>query len=142
MPGRDPAEPRRSLRSQVERRAHGRCEYCHAPQSACGYRFHLDHITPPSAGGSDGLPNRALACAPCNLAKSDRVSGADPRTGAIVPLFHPRLHRWQEHFRWSADRQTLVGATPTGRATVVVLDLNSALRRQARRLWFAMGWLP
>ena len=48
---------RRSLRARVEARAEGRCEYCQAPQIACGYRFHLDHIVPVVAGGSDEEAN-------------------------------------------------------------------------------------
>jgi len=40
----------------------------------------------------------------------------------MVPLFHPRRDAWMEHFRW--DRAFVVGITPTGRATVAVLDLN------------------
>jgi hypothetical protein len=89
---------RRSLRARIEERAGGRCEYCQAPQSVCGYRFHLEHIVPVTLGGSDAEANRALACASCNLAKADRVSGRDPLTGEEVPLFHPRVHLWQDHF--------------------------------------------
>jgi hypothetical protein len=59
-----------------------------------------------------------------------------------VPLYDPRRQAWQEHFRWADDRQTLLGLTPTGRATVVALDLNNDFRREARRLWFETGWLP
>jgi hypothetical protein len=93
-------------------------------------------------GGSDALPNRALACATCNLAKSDKTVGIDARTGAEVGLFNPRIHVWEEHFRWAKDHQTLVGRTPTGRATVATLDMNSEVHREARRLWFETGWLP
>jgi hypothetical protein len=107
-----------------------------------GYRFHLEHIIPRAHGGSDGLHNRALACATCNLAKGDRTAGIDPRTGAAVGLFNPRTQDWEDHFRWANDRRTLVGRTPTGRATIVALDMNSDLHREARRLWFETGWLP
>jgi hypothetical protein len=37
-------------------------------------------------------------------------------------LFHPRRHKWDRHFRWNGPR--LVGRTPIGRTTVVVLALN------------------
>ena len=131
-----------SLRRQIELRALGRCEYCRAPQSACGYRFHLEHIVPRVEGGSDGLTNRALACAACNLAKSDRTTGVDRKTGRTVPLFNPRTDAWDEHLRWLDDGQTIIGATPSGRATVVVLDLNAPMRLAARELWFGAGLLP
>jgi HNH endonuclease len=136
-------EPREAkLRRRVEQRAGGRCEYCRAPQHACGYRFHLEHIRPKALGGSDAFPNRALACASCNLAKADRVTGGDPVTDTEVPLFHPRTMAWADHFAWENDCQTVAGLTPTGRATVAALDLNSDLRRQARRLWVEAGLLP
>jgi hypothetical protein len=131
-----------ALRSLVERRARRRCEYCRAPQPVCGYRFHLEHVVSCCQGGSDAPDNRALACASCNLAKADRASGPDPHTQVVVPLFDPRRQRWGVHFRWANDRQTLEGKTAAGRATVRALDLNNELRLEARRLWFATGWLP
>jgi hypothetical protein len=76
-----------ALRRLVERRAEGRCEYCRAPQRVCGYRFHIEHILPVAHGGEDGPDNRALACASCNLAKSDRQTGIDPVSGTEVPRF-------------------------------------------------------
>jgi len=130
------------LRRRVETRAGGRCEYCHAPQTACGYRFHLEHIVPGAEGGSDEIDNRALACAACNLAKGDRTMSVDPETGQTVALFDPRTNAWDEHFRWQDDPPTIVGVTPEGRATVVALDLNGELRLDARRLWFDAGLLP
>lgn len=133
---------RRSLRARLEERARGRCESCHATQSVCGYRFHLEHIVPITQGGSDGAANRALACASCNLAKADRISGRDPLTGEEVTLFHPRIPLWEEHFSWSDDQHTLIGRTVTGRATIAALDMNSELRLAARPLWFAVGLLP
>ena len=37
------------------------------------------------------------------------VSGIDPETGTVVPLFHPRQDSWDDHFRW--DHVELVGLT-------------------------------
>ena len=133
---------RSGLRDRMEDRAGRRCEYCLAPQDACGYHFHLEHIIPAMRGGTDEEANRALACASCNLAKSDRVSALDPLTGAETPLFHPRSQNWREHFRWNEDQRTLTGLTAVGRATVSGLDLNSELRQTARSFWFAAGLLP
>ncbi len=107
-----------AVRALVEKRAQGRCEYCRAPQRACGYRFHLDHIIPSVYGGSDLARNRALACASCNLTKAEKVSGTDPLTGAKVTVFNPRSQKWQEHFCWADDQQTVLGLTPIGRTTV------------------------
>jgi 5-methylcytosine-specific restriction endonuclease McrA len=129
------------LRQRVEIRAGGRCEYCRAPQAACGYRFHLEHIVPTVQGGSDDIENRALACAACNLAKGDRTTGVDPETAQRVALFDPRNDAWEQHFRWQDDPPVITGVTPEGRATVVTLDLNGELRLAARRLWFDAGLL-
>ena len=129
-------------RDRIEARALSRCEYCLAPQNACGYRFHLEHIVPVTLGGPDQESNMALACASCNLAKSDRLSALDPLTELETPLFHPRIQNWSVHFRWNEDCQTLEALTAVGRATIAGLDLNSPLRRTARFFWFAAGLLP
>ena len=131
-----------ALRRLVEERAGRRCEYCRSPQRVAGYRFHLDHVIPQAEGGSDGSSNRAMACAPCNLSKINRIAVIDPQTGTEVTLFDPRNDRWEEHFRWVDDRETLSGRTAAGRATIAALDVNNELRLEARRLWFATGWLP
>jgi hypothetical protein len=128
-----------SLRSHVESRADGRCEYCKAPQNVCGYRFHLEHIIPTVQGGKDDASNRALACATCNLVKADRTTARDPVTDQVVLLFDPRTQEWAEHFMWIDDRTEIIGITATGRATVVSLGLNGEFRIAARKLWFAIG---
>jgi len=126
----------------MEARARGRCEYCQAPQNACGYHFHLEHIVPIALGGSNAEDNRALACASCNLAKADRISATDPLTTEVTLLFHPCTQDWHDHFRWGEDQRTLVGLTATGRATIAALDMNNELRQAARQLWFTAGLLP
>jgi 5-methylcytosine-specific restriction endonuclease McrA len=130
------------VRLFVEKRADARCEYCHAPQRVSGYRYHIEHIVPRALGGTNALRNRALACATCNLAKANRTQGTDRRTGVVLDLFNPRTQLWREHFRWAKDRQTLLGRTATGRATVATLDMNSEVHGEARQFWFATGWLP
>jgi hypothetical protein len=139
---RQSSSSRHAFRTEVEERAGGVCEYCHAPQRATGYRFHLEHIIPSSKGGSDDLPNRALACASCNLAKTNKMSGVDPLTGEEVALFNPRTQVWDEHFRWATNQQTLEGLTNVGRATIAALSMNSQLYKEARQLWFGAELLP
>ena len=132
----------KSVRKRVESRAQGRCEYCHAPQLVSGYRFHVEHVVPRSRGGPDALSNRALACATCNLVKADKMTAIDPLSQLEIALFNPRTQVWDEHFRWADDKQTLVGITAIGRATVAGLDMNGDVHQIARQLWFATGWLP
>lgn len=119
------------LRAEVRQRAKDCCEYCGLPQVALPFaRFHVDHIIAEQHGGSEELSNLALCCARCNLNKGPNLSGIDSETGAIVPLFHPRTDRWDEHF----ERQgvLVVGLTPTGRATAHVLKMNEDRRVKLR----------
>ena len=121
---------------QVVARANDRCEYCRMHQSLQGATFHIEHITPQSAGGPDTPDNLALACPGCTLGKSNRTAVPDPETETTVPLFNPRTQRWADHFAW--DERRVVGRTPTGRATVAALNLNHPRRvliREAEE-WF------
>jgi hypothetical protein len=60
-------------------------------------------------------------------------------TGCVEILFHPRRDRWVEHFAFRGVY--LEGLTPTGRATVEVLDLNDARRLDLRRELLRLGEL-
>ena len=113
-----------SSRRVVRERAQRRCEYCHADERWQFIRFTIDHILPQSAGGSDDIDNLALACRNCNERRGNRSEGHDPETGQSVPLFNPRQESWADHFAWDATRTRVVGRTPTGRATIELLDLN------------------
>jgi 5-methylcytosine-specific restriction endonuclease McrA len=112
------------VRRAVRQRAGGICEYCHTSEQWQYVLFTIDHVYPPNLGGTDELDNLALACFHCNRQKSGQVNAADPVSGEEVPLFHPRQQAWSEHFIWLADKQTIVGLTPVGRATVEALQLN------------------
>jgi 5-methylcytosine-specific restriction endonuclease McrA len=52
-------------------RERGHCFHCGQPISFDA--FHVDHLVPVAAGGSDEMDNLAASCAPCNLAKSDSI---------------------------------------------------------------------
>jgi hypothetical protein len=113
-----------SSRRTVRERAQLRCEYCHADERWQFIRFTIDHIRPQSAGGSDDVDNLAFACRNCNERRGNRGEGRDAETGVVVPIFNPRRELWADHFAWDAARIRIVGHTPTGRATVDLLDLN------------------
>jgi hypothetical protein len=108
----------------VAQRAAGCCEYCFSQARFSPDPFSVEHIVPRAQGGTDELENLALACQGCNNRKYIHTSARDPVTGEVVPLYHPRNHRWYEHFTWSEDYSLLLGLTPLGRATVVRLHLN------------------
>src|SRR5690242_9586962 len=95
----------------------------------------FDHIIPEALGGPTEEENLWLACSLCNAFKGNRVNALDPLTNEIVTLFNPRRQIWKEHFAWTTDGTEIVGQTPTGRATVVALQLNRELLVNARKLW-------
>ena len=65
-------------------------EYCGLPRAAIPIAtFHVDHIKAKQHEGSDDPTNLALACGHCNRRKGTNLSGIDPETGEIVPLFQP-----------------------------------------------------
>lgn len=113
-----------AVRSAVEHRAKGCCEYCRALADWCPGPFTIDHVLPSSKGGPDDPDNLALACHGCNGHKHAATTHPDPVTGRSVPLFHPRKDRWSDHFAWDATFERIVPLTATGRATADRLHLN------------------
>ena len=121
----------------VRQRASGRCEYCLLRQEHCQLTHHVEHIIAKQHGGSDDANNLALACHRCNLRKGPNLTGIDPFTGEVAPLFQPRRDRWAEHLLIQDGR--IVGITPLGRATVQVLAMNGARRLELRAELLARG---
>ena len=114
----------RPLKRAVVERARRQCEYCRSREDYAVDPFSAEHIIPQSRGGGTDLDNLALSCQTCNNHKYNKVEGIDPQTGNLAPLFHPRQQRWSDHFAWSEDATLIVGQTPTGRATIYILDMN------------------
>jgi hypothetical protein len=100
----------------------------------------VEHIVARQHGGSDELANLALACHRCNLRKGPNLTGIDPFTNEVAPLFHPRREQWEDHFRVHGVR--IVGITATGRATVQVLAMNDARRLDLRLEFLVRGDFP
>jgi 5-methylcytosine-specific restriction endonuclease McrA len=120
-------------RQEVRRNAGFQCEYSRLREQDWLFSaFHLDHVVALQHGGSDEPDNLAWSCQQCNLLKGTNLSGIDPDTGAVVSLFHPRKKIWSEHFRTREAR--IEGLTACGRATVWLLEMNSAERLQLRAL--------
>ncbi len=118
-------------RASVRRRAAESCEYCQRRQSDSPLiPLQIEHIIARKHGGPDSLENLALACAECNLHKGSNLSGIDPESDQLTPLYHPRRDLWHEHFAWAGMR--IIGLTAVGRTTVRVLDLNAPARLQVR----------
>lgn len=121
-----------SLRQLVIERARGRCEYCLIHQDASIYSHEVDHIIALKHGGQTIPENLALSCLPCNRHKGSDLATFDPQSNEIVPLFNPRRQVWSDHFQ--LDGLHIVGITPTGRATVFLLMLNSPTRLLNRQV--------
>ncbi|MFN7344054.1 MAG: HNH endonuclease [Prosthecobacter sp.] len=120
-----------AVRHFVRQRAGHRCEYCQLHQNDSPLAaLHIEHIRPIKHGGTDALENLCLACIDCNLHKGANLTGIDPETDTITPLFNPRRDSWVEHFLWNGIR--IVGVTAVGRTTVRVLDLNGDDRLDLR----------
>lgn len=121
-----------ATRRHVRERAGDRCEYCHIRQADEPFiTYQIEHVIPKQHGGTDDAGNLALACPQCNLHKGPNLAGIDPESGAIEPLFNPRLQAWDEHFE--ARGPHLFGKTATGRVTVRVLAMNDDARVDLRR---------
>lgn len=111
-----------ALEALIWERAQHRCEYCQIPQEYDLAAFEVDHIIAASHGGAAQANNLALSCFLCNSYKGPNLAGIDGRTKKITPLYNPRRHKWDRHFRWAGA--VLVGRTPIGRATIAVLRIN------------------
>ncbi len=124
----------------VVTRADHRCEYCRMHQIMQGATFHIEHIIPRSRGGATQTENLALACPSCNLHKADKIAASDSESGATTALFHPREQAWHDHFEWRDV--TIIGRTPTGRATIAALQLNAPRRLLVREAERHCGLFP
>jgi hypothetical protein len=123
-----------ALRESVRSGAANRCEYCRIHQDAEPmFRFHVEHVIPRQHGGIDDLENLALACGHCNRRKGPNLTAIEPQTGYITPLFNPRSQVWEEHFK--LDGGVISGSTPIGRATVLLLQMNSTRRVHFREMY-------
>lgn len=111
-----------AVRKLVRERAHFCCEYCHLPEGFSFYTHQVDHIRAQKHAGSSLPPNLAWACFDCNNAKGSDLTSYDPFTDELMTLYNPRTQIWDEHFKFRGGE--IVGITPVGRATVVILQMN------------------
>jgi HNH endonuclease len=113
------------LRAKVAHRAGFRCEYCLLHEQDAGFGHEVDHIIGRQHGGETAPGNLAYACLICNRFKGPNLSSVDS-SGTIIPLFHPRLQRWADHFRLTGA--VIQPLTATGEATTNLLRLNAVER--------------
>ena len=85
------------------------------------------------------LERLALACPECNYQRGTNLTGVDPDTGKVTRLFHPRRHRWQDHY--ARDGARLVEKISEGHTIVWLLKRNAGERLRWRQLLLRLGSL-
>ena len=84
--------------------------------------------------GSTVAPTiRAASRSPATAAthyKGPNLTSIDPDTHTVAALFNPRGDAWSDHFAVRGGH--ILGLTPTGRATVRLLNMNAPRRVELR----------
>jgi hypothetical protein len=132
----------KAIKKAVQERAKHCCEYCLSQSKISADIFVMEHIIPLIKGGTSDLENLALACQRCNNHKYTAIQALDSATGLIVPLYHPRIDIWEQHFQWSDDFTELLGISPIGRATIQKLQLNRQGLINLRQVFIQVGLHP
>ena len=120
------------LRELVRLRAASCCEYCRISERFTLSEHEIDHIIAVKHGGETVDGNLALCCAVCNRFKGSDIASIDPETGQVLPLFNPRIDRWDDHYRFRGGE--ILALTAKGRVTVRLLRINRAARIRERQL--------
>lgn len=132
-----------ALRREVIERAGACCEYCRIAQEDVFFSFEIDHIIAEKHGGETVSANLCLSCPDCNAFKGSDLASVDwDHDAAIVPLYHPRQHRWADHFLLDEMTGRIDPQTAQGRVTVFLLRLNDIDRIQDRKLLLDAGRYP
>ena len=129
-----------ALRTEVQQRAGGCCEYCRIHEDDTGLPHEPDHIVAEQHGGQTTAENLAYSCYHCNRFKGANMASIDPETNQPILLYHPRRDTWAVHFRIEDAR--IVGLTSVGRATAALLKFNAPERLESRRLLTLAGRYP
>ena len=88
------------------------------------------------------MDNLAYACFLCNRLKSNKTTVFDLLSQTQALIFNPRTHVWQEHFAWNEEFTYIIGLSPTGRGTIVLLQLNREKLLEYRRALLQFGVHP
>ena len=129
-----------AMRLLVAERAEWRCEYCLLHNDDSFTPHQIDHIISRKHGGDSSSENLALTCVRCNAWKGPDIASFGFQADEIVPLFHPRRDKWQDHFRLAgAEIEPL---TSVGAATARLLRFNGAGRTGERVALTATGRYP
>ncbi|HEY0461112.1 MAG TPA: HNH endonuclease signature motif containing protein [Pyrinomonadaceae bacterium] len=127
-----------NLRSEVELRANGFCEYCRIAIEDTYFGGEIDHIVSLKHRGQTILENLALACQPCNRSKGSDLGSISQTSGLLVRFYHPRTDIWHENFRVNADAE-IEFLTEIGEVTAFIFGFNEPERIEERRGLLEIG---
>src|SRR5258706_6248113 len=126
--------------ARVRSRADDRCGYCLSPQHLVLGWLEIEHLIPKAKRGTDDEENLWLTCRLCNNFKGIQTDALHPESGQRVPLVDPRAANDGSTPSVGATMgSTIVGMTPSGRATVIALQLNNMIAVMVRLQWIAAG---
>ena len=131
-----------ALRRLVRARADNLCEYCLLHEDDTFFGCEVDHVISEKHAGRTEKDNLALACFVCNRNKGSDIGSLIPGSGRLVRFYHPRLDRWQDHFRLAPDGISIVTLTDVGEATARIFGFNSEERLLERQALQAAGRYP
>lgn len=134
-----------AFRDFMRKSQQGRCCYCRCWLVGSAHARPIEHIL-----SRDDYPqfsldfwNLAVACADCNLAKTNHVWGSVPTTAKRYPghdgfhdMFHPRYHAYNDHIRYvvvetnAGGIALYQGLTPQGKHLCIKL-LNKIASKRA-----------
>ena len=132
----------KELRTLVEKRARGYCEYCLAFSQFSPSNFEMEHIRPEVKDGKTEANNLALSCRRCNGLKFTKTQHFDIISKKMIDLYHPRKDNWFEHFHWNEDETIIIGKTPKGRVTIDLLQINRTSNLNLSALLSLVGLHP
>ncbi len=127
-----------NLRTRVELRANGFCEYCRIAIEDTYFGGEIDHIISLKHRGQTEFENLALACQPCNRNKGNDLGSISETSNELVRFFNPRTDVWSEHFRVNADSE-IEPLTQIGEVTAFIFGFNEPERITERRGLIELG---
>ena len=127
-----------NLRTQVEFRAGGVCEYCRIVIEDTYFGGEIDHIISLKHRGRTESENLALACQPCNRNKGSDLGSISETSGILVRFYNPRVDKWDEHFRVNSVAE-IESLTEMGEVTAFIFGFNEPERIAERRGLIEIG---
>lgn len=127
-----------NLRTQVELRANGFCEYCRIAIEDTYFGGEIDHIISLKHRGKTELENLALACQPCNRNKGSDLGSLSEISNNLVRFFNPRTDKWRDHFRVNSDAE-IESLTAIGEVTTFIFGFNEPERIAERKGLIELG---